>query len=169
MGRMPYGLELALDRAPARALVRRVEVEPKRRLVLTQRVNATAAREARAPRTRPGAVRKRGFGTRRGRRSIAAPREQCSGHEARRERKIDLSEHALLLRRGVQPNCCGGAARQMPFAGLRELLVKSRVTRAVAAAQRAAGASIARRQRGARAKPCAPHTRRMESRPRNTG
>src|SRR5439155_11801444 len=41
-----------------------------------------------------------------------------------------------LLSRGVPPNCCGGAARQMPFAGLRELLVKSRVTRAVAAAQR---------------------------------
>src|SRR2546430_1498986 len=40
---------------------------------------------------------------------------------------------------------------------------------AVAAAQRAAGASIARRQRGARAKPCAPHACRLKSRPRNTG
>src|SRR6266550_1222127 len=74
-GRMIHGLELARDRALARARVRRVDVEAEGRLPSLRRVDAAAAREARARRTRRGAVRKRGFGTRRGRGSIAAPRE----------------------------------------------------------------------------------------------
>src|SRR6266446_4072951 len=50
-----------------------------------------------------------------------------------------------LLSRVVSRTAAGGAvAIQMPVGGLQVLLVKSRVTRAVAVAQRAAGASLAR-------------------------
>ena len=70
-----------------------------------------------------------------------------------------------LLSRVVRRTAAGGAvAIQMPVGGLQVLLVKSRVTRAVAVAQRAAGASLARRQRGARAKWCTQHGRGSASR-----
>src|SRR6266550_4644395 len=106
MGGRPHGLELALDRAPARALLARVDVEPEGRFA-TQWVDATAAREALARRTKPAAIRKRGLGTRRGRGPIAAPREQRSGHEARHQPESYLSAHALPPQQGRQPNCCG--------------------------------------------------------------
>src|SRR6266566_1627053 len=57
----------------------------------------------------------------------------------------------------------------MPFTELRELLVKSRDTRAVAAVQRSARVTRAAVPRGARTRTRAPHARRLESRPRNMG